>query len=140
MLVYAAAATILLWITFATTEERLATTAAEPAPLSDLLRVLKDNRPLWVIMTIFVFGILGLCVCMIFGIVAWVMGSGDMQAMEFGEMDSSGYALTKAGKICGMISVILTVLGLCLYGILIMFVIGVIMLISLSITASGTVS
>ena len=33
---------------------------------------------------ILVFGILGLVICVIFGIVAWVMGNGDLKAMEHG--------------------------------------------------------
>ena len=57
---------------------------------------------------ILVFGILGLVICMIFGIVAWVMGNGDLEAMRAGQMDPAGEGLTKAGKICGMISVITT--------------------------------
>lgn len=59
---------------------------------------------------ILVFGILGLVICIIFGIVAWVMGSGDLRAMAEGRMDPTGEGLTKAGKICGMISVVLTIL------------------------------
>jgi hypothetical protein len=58
---------------------------------------------------ILVFGILGLVMCVIFGIVAWVMGSGDLKQMDAGAMDPSGRGLTQAGKICGMIAVILNV-------------------------------
>lgn len=36
---------------------------------------------------ILVFGILGLIVCMPLGIVAWVMGSGDLKKMNAGLMD-----------------------------------------------------
>ncbi len=61
---------------------------------------------------ILVFGILGLVVCVIFGVLAWVMGNSDLQSMASGQMDSSGEGLTKAGKICGMISVILTLIGI----------------------------
>jgi hypothetical protein len=64
---------------------------------------------------ILVFGILGLVVCVIFGIVAWVMGNGDMKQMDAGAMDPSGRGLTQAGKICGMIAVILNVLIIALY-------------------------
>ena len=73
---------------------------------------------------ILVFGILGLSVCMIFGIVAWVMGSSDLQAMEFGEMDPAGHGLTKAGKICGQISVILTVAMFALWLLFVMLALG----------------
>jgi hypothetical protein len=65
---------------------------------------------------VLVFGILGLVCCMIFGIVAWVMGSSDLREMDAGRMDPSGRGLTQAGKICGIISVVLlivtTVLGI----------------------------
>jgi len=61
---------------------------------------------------ILVFGILGLVICVIFGIVAWVMGNGDLRAMAEGRMDPTGEGLTKAGRICGMISVALTVVGI----------------------------
>ncbi len=64
---------------------------------------------------ILVFGILGLVLCVIFGIVAWVMGNGDMKQMDAGAMDPSGRGLTQAGKICGMIAVILNVLIIALY-------------------------
>jgi hypothetical protein len=56
---------------------------------------------------ILVFGILSWAICFIFGIVAWVMGKNDLEAMARGEMDRSGEGLTKAGKIIGMIHVIL---------------------------------
>jgi uncharacterized membrane protein YidH (DUF202 family) len=57
-------------------------------------------------------GILGLVVCFICGIIAWVMGNEDLRAMREGRMDRSGEGMTSAGRICGMISVILAVLGL----------------------------
>lgn len=61
---------------------------------------------------ILVFGILGLVCCVIFGIVAWVMGNGDLREMSEGRMDPSGQSLTQAGKICGIISVALAILGM----------------------------
>ena len=56
-------------------------------------------------------GILGLAICIICGIIAWVMGRNDLKEMDAGIMDSSGRGLTQAGKICGMISVILACAG-----------------------------
>ena len=56
---------------------------------------------------ILVLGILGLVVCAIIGIFAWTMGSADLKEMDAGRMDPSGRGMTKAGKICGMIAVIL---------------------------------
>ena len=64
---------------------------------------------------ILVFGILGFVVCPIFGIAAWVMGKGDLKAIDQGLMDPEGRGLTNAGKICGMVSVILAVVGFVLY-------------------------
>ena len=65
--------------------------------------------------TILVLGILGLVVCVICGIIAWVMGSADLKEMAAGRMDPTGRGLTQAGKICGMVSVILTVVGLVIW-------------------------
>jgi multisubunit Na+/H+ antiporter MnhB subunit len=60
---------------------------------------------------VLVLGILGLIVCPILGIVAWVMGNNDLRQMAAGQMDVSGRGLTSAGRICGMISVILVCLN-----------------------------
>jgi uncharacterized membrane protein len=59
--------------------------------------------------TVLVLGILGLVVCPILGIIAWVMGNGDLREMQAGQMDPTGQGMTKAGKICGMIGVILAI-------------------------------
>lgn len=66
--------------------------------------------------TVLVLGILGLIMCCILGIIAWVMGSKDLRAMDAGEMDPAGRGLTQAGKILGMVSVVfwVLVLGICL--------------------------
>lgn len=71
---------------------------------------------------ILVFGILGLVCCMIFGIIAWVMGNGDLREMDAGRMDPSGRGLTQAGKICGMVSVALAVLGVVVW--ILMMIVG----------------
>ena len=52
-------------------------------------------------------GILGIACCFICGIIAWVMGKNDLREIDAGTMDPTGRGLTNAGKICGMISVIL---------------------------------
>jgi predicted ferric reductase len=59
---------------------------------------------------VLVLGILGLVVCFICGIIAWVMGNNDLRQMDAGAMDPSGRGMTQAGKICGMISVILAII------------------------------
>ena len=61
---------------------------------------------------ILALGILGLVCCFICGIIAWVMGSNDLKEMAAGRMDPAGQGLTQAGKICGMMSVILQIIGL----------------------------
>jgi hypothetical protein len=59
---------------------------------------------------ILILGILGLVCCGIFtAIPAWVMGSSDLKEMEAGNMDPAGKGVTNAGKICGMIGCILTI-------------------------------
>jgi hypothetical protein len=60
---------------------------------------------------ILALGILGLVCCFICGIIAWVMGNNDLKEMAAGRMDPSGQGMTQAGKICGMISVILQIIG-----------------------------
>ena len=60
---------------------------------------------------ILVLGIIGIVCCFICGIIAWVMGNNDLREMAAGRMDPSGEGLTKAGKICGMISVIIQIIG-----------------------------
>ena len=57
-------------------------------------------------------GIIGLPVCIICGIIAWVMGSGDLRDMRAGRMDPSGYGMTQAGMVCGMVGTILAIVGL----------------------------
>ena len=59
---------------------------------------------------VLVLGILGIVVCFICGIIAWVMGNNDLRQMAAGAMDPSGRGMTQAGKICGMISVILAII------------------------------
>jgi uncharacterized membrane protein YidH (DUF202 family) len=58
---------------------------------------------------ILVLGILGIVCCFICGIIAWVMGNNDLRQMAAGTMDRSGEGLTRAGKICGMVGVILAI-------------------------------
>jgi len=60
---------------------------------------------------ILVLGILGLVFCQILGIVAWVMGNGDLKEMDAGMMDPTGRGTTNAGRICGMIATILLIIS-----------------------------
>jgi hypothetical protein len=70
---------------------------------------------------VLVLGMLGIVVCFICGIIAWVMGNNDLREMAAGTMDPSGRGMTQAGKICGMIGVILAIVGMCIWAILAMF-------------------
>jgi hypothetical protein len=44
----------------------------------------------------------------ILGIASWVMGASDLTQMRQGMMDNSGYGMTQAGMIIGIINVVLT--------------------------------
>jgi len=81
---------------------------------------LKPHRGVMVL----VLGILGLVVCFILGIIAWSMGKNDLREIDAGLMDPAGRGLTQAGKICGMISVILWIIGFGLWLIMMLFVGG----------------
>ena len=61
---------------------------------------------------ILAFGILGLLVCQLFGLAAWIMADSDLQEMDRGYMDPSGRDLTKTGRILGMVATGLMVVSL----------------------------
>ena len=71
-----------------------------------------------------VFGILGIVLCVIFGILAWVMGNADLREMDAGRMDPTGRGMTQAGKILGIISVALLLLGIVLWVLLVVVGLG----------------
>jgi len=73
---------------------------------------------------ILVFGILGLMVCFIFGIVAWVMGKGDLQKIKAGTMDREGEALTRVGYILGIVSTILWAAFILFYVVIFVIILG----------------
>ena len=56
---------------------------------------------------ILTLGILGIVLCFICGIIAWVMGKNDLRQMDAGAMDPAGRDLTNAGRICGIIGFIM---------------------------------
>jgi predicted Zn finger-like uncharacterized protein len=72
--------------------------------------------------TVLTLGILSLvfsCFCCLvslpMGIASISMGSNDLSAMNDGRMDSTGRGLTLAGLICGVISIVLTVVSVIFY-------------------------
>ena len=73
---------------------------------------------------ILVFGILSIIVCMPLGIVAWVMANGDLKKMDAGTMDPEGRGNTQAGKICGIISVCLALVGFVIWFLLMVLFAG----------------
>ncbi len=78
---------------------------------------------------ILVFGILSLFTqCWPLGIVAWVMGNGDLRAIDAGMMDPAGRDTTNIGRICGMIATIILLIGLvigvCAGVIMLLFAVG----------------
>ena len=52
------------------------------------------------------------------------MANGDLREMNAGLMDPSGRGLTQAGKICGMISVILAIVGICIWLLIMLGLVG----------------
>ena len=74
---------------------------------------------------ILVFGILGFFTCplsLIFGPLAWGMGSGDLRKSREGRMDPQGEGLTKAGMICGIVATCLTLAACEIYGFIFLMV------------------
>lgn len=65
---------------------------------------------------VLVMGILGILVCFICGILAWVWGNEDVRKMKAGVMDPEGRGATDAGRVLGIISVVLALGGLILVG------------------------
>lgn len=75
--------------------------------------------------TILTLGILSLVICgPILGPIAWVMGTTDLKEMAAGRMDRSGEGITRAGQVIGMVATILSIIAVCIYGMLIMLAAG----------------
>src|SRR5262245_14426314 len=73
---------------------------------------------------ILVMGILGLVMCVIFGIVAWVMGKGDLDKIKQGLMDREGESLTRVGYILGIVSVIMNLIGFLIWLLIVVLAVG----------------
>ena len=71
---------------------------------------------------VLILGILSIVLqCFPLGLVAWILGSGDLKKIRARQMDPEGEGLTKAGWICGIIGTCLGGLFCCM-GILGIFV------------------
>jgi len=75
---------------------------------------------------ILALGILGLVLCQPIGIAAWVMGNSDLARIDAGHMDPTGRGLTQAGKICGIVAVVLMAfcILLCVAGVVVWVLLG----------------
>lgn len=69
--------------------------------------------------TILVMGILGLVVCSPLGIVAWVMGNNALKQIDASGVVYDNRGSVQAGKILGIIAVVLMVLGVVAFGFMI---------------------
>lgn len=64
--------------------------------------------------TLLVFGVLGLIVCPVFAILAWVMANADLREIAAGTMDREGEQTTKIAKILGIVGCVLCILSVVL--------------------------
>ena len=71
-------------------------------------------------------GIIGLVVCPIVGIAAWMMAANDLKAMDEGRMDPEGRQFTQVGKILGIVATILFIIQMVL---LLMYVVFFVVLV-----------
>lgn len=62
--------------------------------------------------TILVLGILGLVCCGPLGIVAWVMGNNEIQAIDAGRRDPANRGTANAGRIVGIVATVLLAIGI----------------------------
>jgi hypothetical protein len=56
-------------------------------------------------------GVSGLLCCWPTGVVAWILGTMDLDQIRKGQMDPSGKGLTQVGMVLGSISTVLAILG-----------------------------
>jgi hypothetical protein len=75
---------------------------------------------------ILVSGILGLMLCGIFGIFAWLFGKRDLDLIKRGLMDKEGEALTKVGYILGIVATVLFAIQLMFVVLYLVFIVAVI--------------
>ena len=64
--------------------------------------------------TILILGILSIVCCGLLGIAAWIMGNNELKGIDEGRRPPENRGTANAGRICGIIGVALTALGLIL--------------------------
>ena len=67
--------------------------------------------------TILVLGILSIVCCGLLGIAAWIMGNNELKAIDEGRRPPENRGNANAGRICGMVGVALSAIGI-IFGIL----------------------
>jgi len=73
---------------------------------------------------ILIFGIVGILLCGIFAILAWVFGNQDLKKMREGIMDPRGESNTNIGRILGIIGVCLWIAGILVYALFLGAIVG----------------
>jgi len=88
-----------------------------PPPGSEEASFLQPHRGV-AVLTLGITALFLMSICFlgfITGIPAWLMGSKDLGKMHAGVMDPSGHGMTRAGKICGSVATILSLIVLAVY-------------------------
>ena len=67
--------------------------------------------------TILVLGILSIVCCGLLGIAAWIMGNNELKAIDEGRRPPENRGNANAGRICGIVGVALSAIGI-IFGIL----------------------
>lgn len=65
--------------------------------------------------TILILGILSIVCCGLVGIAAWIMGNNELRAIDEGRRPPENRGTANAGRICGIIGLVLSALGLILF-------------------------
>lgn len=79
--------------------------------------------------TVLVLGILSLVVCGILGPIAWKLGNDELAAISAGRRPSENLGMAQAGRICGIV-------GTCLLGLGLLFVLFWLVLVALGIAGA----
>ena len=79
--------------------------------------------------TVLVLGILSVVVCGILGPIAWKLGNDELAAIGAGRRPSENLGMAQAGRICGIV-------GTCLLGLGILFVLFWLVLVALGIAGA----